>query len=94
MKLRATGTDCGTTMMKTIQVSTVGDTGRCNESSGSTGSHGVSVGGAESTYTSGTCQTMQLPVVWRVTGLEAPELADSDKATGHLEAAANFPLTR
>lgn len=37
---------------------------------------------------------MQLPVVWRVTGLEAPELADSDKATGHLEAVANFPADK
>lgn len=38
-----------------------------------------------------TCQAMQLPVVLSIIGLKAPELADSDKATGHPKAAANFP---
>lgn len=37
-----------------------------------------------------TCQAMQLPVVFSIIGLKAPELADSDKATGHPKAAANF----
>lgn len=38
-----------------------------------------------------TCQAMSLPVVLRIIALKAVELADSDKATGHPRAAANFP---
>lgn len=44
--------------------------------------------------TSGTCQALQLPVVLNIIVLKAPELADSDKATGHPKAAANFPFRR
>ena len=41
-----------------------------------------------------TCQATQLNVSSVVLGLRAPELADSDKATGHLKAAANFPADK
>lgn len=42
--------------------------------------------------TSATCQAMQLPAVLSLKGLKALEVTDSDKATGHLQAAANFPF--
>lgn len=50
MKLWATGNDCSASMMNTNQVSNVGNTGQRNELGGSSGSHGVPVGEAESNY--------------------------------------------